>query len=186
MDTKRIANFLFEIGTLRKIARSHRQRFLTDDLSDNIASHSFRVATIGYFLACKEEIDILKVVTMCLFHDVPETRSGDLNWIHKKYVKVNETKIITDQLQHINNETIKNILFEYNERKTLESKVAKDADNLDQAFLIREYACIGNKIAAIWEQGQTQKSMLFTESAKKLYEAMYEITPNTWAHAIDK
>jgi putative hydrolases of HD superfamily len=186
METTAIANFLFEIGTLRKIVRSHRQRFLTDDLSDNIASHSFRVAIIGHFLACQEKVDILKVVTMCLFHDSPETRSGDLNWIHKKYAKIDEPQIIHDQFQKVGANTITTILTEYNERKTIESQVAKDADNLDQSFLIREYSWTGNKVAAIWESAQTQKTMLFTQSAKELYEALYSVTPNTWATIIDK
>ena len=70
MNTKKndtyvsIADFLFEIGTMRKIARSHRQTLLTDDLSDNIASHSFRVTVIGYLIAVGEKLDPFKVVMM--------------------------------------------------------------------------------------------------------------------------
>jgi len=30
---KRITNFLFEIGTMRKLLRMHRQNLLTDDMS---------------------------------------------------------------------------------------------------------------------------------------------------------
>jgi putative hydrolase of HD superfamily len=70
-----LAKFLFEVGSLRKIARSHRQKFLTDDLSDNIASHSFRVIHIGYLLAKMEKADVSKVMLMCLYHDVGESRS---------------------------------------------------------------------------------------------------------------
>ena len=38
---ERIVDFLLELGTMRKLARSHRQVLLTDDISDNISSHSF-------------------------------------------------------------------------------------------------------------------------------------------------
>lgn len=34
-ELNKLAGFFYEIGTLRKIARSHRQGLLTDDLSDN-------------------------------------------------------------------------------------------------------------------------------------------------------
>ena len=47
---------------MRKTIRMHRQLLLTDDMSDNIATHSFRVAVIGYFLAKMEGADPLKVV----------------------------------------------------------------------------------------------------------------------------
>jgi len=43
---KRIASFLFEIGTMRKLIRMHRQALLTDDISDSIASHSYRATEI--------------------------------------------------------------------------------------------------------------------------------------------
>lgn len=43
----RLADFLFELGTMRKVLRMHRQTLLTDDMSDNIATHSLRVTMIG-------------------------------------------------------------------------------------------------------------------------------------------
>jgi len=67
---KELVSFFFEMGTLRKIARSHRQTLLTDDLSDNIASHSFRSTIIGYFLAKEIGVDSDKVMKMCLIHDI--------------------------------------------------------------------------------------------------------------------
>lgn len=98
-STKKLVSFFFEVGTLRKILRSHRQTLLTDDLSDNIASHSFRVSMIGWFLAAAEKADPHRVVMMCLLHDLEETRAGDQNWVHKKYVKVFEEEIREGQLE---------------------------------------------------------------------------------------
>jgi 5'-deoxynucleotidase YfbR-like HD superfamily hydrolase len=53
----KIVNFLYEIGTMRKLMRIHRQVLLTDDASDSIASHSYRVAIISWFLAKEEGSD---------------------------------------------------------------------------------------------------------------------------------
>ncbi len=66
----KIVNFLYEVGTMRKLMRMHRQVLLTDDMSDSIASHSYRVAIIGWFLAKEENVDPYKTVMMCLLHDM--------------------------------------------------------------------------------------------------------------------
>ncbi len=179
--TDMLVNFLFEVGTLRKIARSHRQALLTNDLTDNISSHSFRVAFIGYFLAKMEKADSSKVMLMCLLHDVPESRSGDQNWIHKKYVKVFEDEILKDQVDSIpGSDELIAITSEYGERKSLESKLAKDADLLDQIMLLREYEWVGNKEAELWLKGKEQEKRLFSKSAKAISKEIYAQKPSSW------
>ena len=83
---------------MRKIIRAHRQVLLTDDLSDSISSHSFRVTIIGWFLAKEEKADLYKTTMMCLLHDMEESRSNDHNWVHKKYVTVFDEEIDKEQL----------------------------------------------------------------------------------------
>lgn len=183
---KKTASFLYEVGSMRKIARAHRQSLLTDDLSDNIASHSYRVTWIGYLLAQMEKVDANKVVLMCLSHDTAEARSNDQNWVHKKYVKVFEEEIIKDQLENLPGESeLKKILTEYHERKTKESKVAKDADLLDQILLVKEYAMVGNTEALRWQKnggkkGNTHFNLLSTISAKKLAREIEKQNPSEW------
>lgn len=178
----KLVSFFFEIGTLRKILRSHRQTLLTDDLSDNIASHSFRVAMIGLFLAKLESVDPFKVVVMCLLHDIEETRAGDQNWIHKKFVKVFEEEIRKGQLKSLpQSENLQSLSREYQERITPEAKVAKDADLLDQILLLREYSWQGNKEAARWlKEGNQQEKLMFTKSAKNLAQEAFKQNPSQW------
>lgn len=181
----KFANFAFEVGTLRKLARAHRQTLLTDDLSDNIASHSFRVAIIGWLLAQKEKADSYKVTTMCLFHDVPEARAGDQNWVHKKYVKVFEDEIIKDQIKDLpGNKELSGIIKEYQERKTKEAKIAKDADLVDQILLLREYEWQGNKEASGWLKGQQQYKRIFSKSARSLAKEIIKQNPHNWWSSI--
>ena len=180
-----LANFLYEVGTMRKIARSHRQTLLTDDLSDNIASHSYRVSVIGWFLANLENVDPYKVVTMCLFHDISETRSGDQNWVHKKYVKVFEDEIIADQLDSLpGEEKLTELTREYGERKSREALIAKDADLIDQILLQKEYIMMGNREAIGWVKGAAKYQMLSTKSAKKLADEITASDPARWWHDI--
>lgn len=178
---KAITNFIYEVGTLRKVVRAHRITLLTDDLSDNIASHSFRVAFIGYFLAGLEGADADRVLKMCLLHDIGETRSNDLNWVHKRYVKVYEDEICKDQLSFLSqNSQLKELAGEYSQRKTKEAKVAKDADILDQLFLLREYEWQGNKEAAVWLKGRGQDKMLTTKTAKLIARELRCQSPSDW------
>ena len=173
--------FFYEIGTLRKTLRSHRQTLLTDDLSDNIASHSFRVTMIGLFLAKLEKTDPYKVIVMCLLHDLEETRAGDQNWIHKKFVKVVEEEIREGQLKQLSkSDDLLQLSSEYQERKTKEAKIAKDADLLDQILLLKEYAWQGNKEAEDWLKGREQEKLMSTLSAKKLALEIYKQKPSEW------
>lgn len=178
---KATTSFLFEVGTLRKIIRAHRQTLLTDDLSDSIASHSYRVAIIGYFLALEEKLDANKVMKMCLIHDTGETRSNDLNWVHKRFVKVFEEEIAESQFEFLskNSEFVK-LRKEYYERKTKESRAAKDADLLDELLLLREYEWQGNKEAKKWLKGEHHHKMLFTETAKRLAKEIERQRPSLW------
>lgn len=178
ISTKRVVGFLYEIGTLRKTARSHRQILLSNDLSDNIASHSYRVTLIGYVLAIMENVNVEKVIKMCLLHDADETRSNDQNWIHKKYVKVFEEEIINDQLSFFGDEFTK-IKNEYNKRISPESRITKDADILDQILILNEYALTGNKEAQKWLKRKNE-SYLSTRSARKLYKEIKSQSPSAW------
>ena len=178
---RRLTGFFYEIGTLRKIARSHRQTLLTDDLSDNIASHSFRTSAIGWFLAKAEKADPYKVLLMCTFHDVGESRSGDQNWINKKYLKVFEDEITDNQMENVRESgELKTVIGEYQKRETVEAKIAKDADLLDQILLLREYAWKGNQEAAMWLVDNEQEKRLYSSTVKKLAREIMTQNPSWW------
>lgn len=180
-DLAQTASFLYEVGTLRKIARAHRQTLLTNDLSDNISSHSYRTAIISLFLAYQEKANVEKVLLMSLFHDTPETRSNDQNWIHKRYVKVFENEIIKHQMEELPfGKNLLEVMDEYEKRMSLESKIAKDADLIDQVLLLKEYEWQGNKEAAKWLIGKEQGKRLQTSSAKKLVKEICRQNPSDW------
>lgn len=184
---EKMVMFLYEIGSLRKIPRSHNQAFLTSDLTDNISSHIFRTVWIGWFLAKVAGGNPYKVVMMCLMHDTPETRSGDQNWVAKRYVKVFEDEIIADQFGNIpSGDDLASLQEEYKSRTSLEAKLAKDADLLDEIFLLMEYAQQGNKEAQSWlhieefAQKCQQYSMLSHQVSKTMALEIVSQNPNHW------
>jgi len=92
---KGLVNFFFELGMLKKTPRSGYQ-FLGSG-GESVADHSFRASLIGYTLArLTPGSDLLKVISLCLFHDVPESRTGDLNYVNKRYVKPDEELAVAD------------------------------------------------------------------------------------------
>ncbi len=171
---------------MRKIARMHRQALLTDDMSDNIATHSFRAAVIGFFLAKMEGADPAKVMMMCLLHDMAESRTNDHNWIHKRYVVEDEGKVVAEQLGSLPFPEFAGLAQEYRDRESRESIVAKDADVLDQVLLLREYVWQGNREAQMWLDGKREQrpynylKYLKTESALALGRAIYDEEPSSW------
>jgi len=185
-EDERIVDFLFEIGTMRKLIRIHRQTLLADDVSDNIASHSYRTSIIAWYLAKMEKADLYKTVMMGLLHDMAETRSGDHNWVHKKYVKIFTDEIVKDQFGTLPHSDFTELINEYDKRESKESILVKDADLLDQILLLREYEWQGNKEAAIWLRGKngdkesTQFTRLKSESAKKLGAIILKEDPSAW------
>ncbi len=181
MDDNKITNFFFEIATLRRLTRSHRQ--MIQEVSDNISDHSFRVAIIGMILANLEQCDESKVLKMCLFHDVAEARIGDANFINQQYIDVREEEAFKDQMQGLPiSEEMIGIIKERAEQKTKEAVVSKDADLLDQMVLQQEYFYKDEKNRKIW-QDHSEKS-LKTESAKKLAKKIRQLNPFEWLYQL--
>lgn len=187
---KRLAQFFYEVGTLRRVPRIHQQTLLVDDATDTIASHTFRVALIGWHLAKLEKADPYKVVMMCLLHDLGEARSNDHNWVHKRYIKIFEKEINTEQLGTLPFTELHELMQEYAERKTQEAVIAKDADHVDQILLLREYEWQGNKEAPLWlhdkEKGVKYAKLkdLKTASAKDIGKSIYQERPSSWWEGI--
>jgi len=133
------------------------------------------------FLAIAEKADPYKVVMMCLLHGLEETRTGDQNWVHKKYVKVFEEEVREGQLSSLQGaEELLRLSKEYQERKTIEAKVVKDADLLEQILTLKEYAWRGNKEAEKWLKGGQQEKLMFAKTAKRLAQEAYLQRPSEW------
>jgi putative hydrolase of HD superfamily len=161
-----IVNFLFEVGMLKKTPRTGFQ-FLGSG-NESVAEHILRTVFIGYTLSKMEnDVDELKVLKICLVHDLPEARTGDMNYMYKKYVTVNERKALQDLTETLFfGEDIKTAINEFNERKTKESLIAHDADQLSLILQLKECGDLGNKYSQEWIKFAMKR--LYTETAKKL------------------
>jgi len=181
MNIEKITNFFFEIASLRRLIRSHRQ--VVQGADDNISDHSFRVTIIGMILAELEKCDVNKVIKMCLFHDLEEARTGDANFINQQYSDLKKKEATEDQLKELPIEKeILQLLEEYVKRKSKEAIVAKDADLLDQMILQQEYFYKDQKNKDIW-QSHTLKGIK-TDSAKELAKKIETSNPLEWLYKL--
>ncbi|HNS55386.1 MAG: HD domain-containing protein [Syntrophobacterales bacterium] len=175
---KEIANFLFEVGMLNKTPRTGFQ-FLGSG-KESVAEHILRTLFIGYAL-CKLDpsVDELKVLRMCLVHDLPEARTGDMNYMYKKYVTVDEEKAVRELTENLPfGEEIKAVLGEFNEKKTRESLLAHDADQLGLILLLKEYGDLGNKYSREWLDYAVRR--LCTDEGRKLADAVLRTDWTQW------
>lgn len=186
-DTASVVRFFYELGCLRFTMRTHYRRLLTRDLSDNIASHSFRVGWIAWFLAKIEGANPEKCAFMGFLHDVAETRTGDVGWVERTYVREDERHATQEQFETLPfGEELLRLLMEFLGGATLEAKVAKDADRLDQLLLLKEYEHQGNKEARGWlylddpESRPEELKRLKTEGARRLAFEILSQNPSDW------
>ncbi len=175
---KNTVNFLFEIGMLKKTRRTGYQ-FLGSG-GESVADHSFRTAVIGYVLASKHpDADRNKVISMCLFHDFPEARTGDHNYVNKKYVFSDEEKAMKDQLNGLEfGDEIMALINEFNTVSSLEARLAKDADQLDLIMELKEQLDLGNSNARDWLFFAEKR--LVTETAKKMSAEILKTESSEW------
>ncbi len=167
---ERIARFLYEGAMLKRTYRTGYS-FLGKG-KETVAAHTFGVVLIGFILGRKVNgVDLDRVIRLCLVHDLPEARTGDANAVHKRYVSINEDRAIEDMIRDLPvGEEIHSLLREFEGGETLESQVARDADQLDMLLSLKEQMDTGSDDARIWIPHV--KARLRTSEALALADAM--------------
>ena len=170
---KAIANFIFEVGMLKKESHSG-YKLAGVKHPPSIAEHVMRAAQIGYVLAVLEGADPERLACMVLFHDNHETRLRDLHRVVSRYIprdvkKKAEKEAEREQISGLGPE-IENRLFSLLDEKGKEYQLAKEADELEMAFQAKEYVETGCSEAQDWINNA--KLVVKSESAKAIMAAM--------------
>ncbi len=175
---ERIAEFLFEIGMLKRTPRTGF-RFLGSG-EESVAEHIFCTAVIGYCLAMLSgHVDVFRVVKMCLVHDLTEARTGDQNYVYKKYVQVDEQQALNDMVSGLPfAEEIVELVTEFNENKTPEAMLCHDADQLSLLVQLKEHQDLGNRYAEQWLCNNAKR--LQTPLARRLADVIMQTDTSAW------
>lgn len=175
-DLSDFAKFIFELGQLKRTPRSGWTKLGIDN-PETVAEHSFRTAALGFLLAVLEEKNPYEVAGFCLFHDMAETRTLDLDWLAQDYLEKGDyisSRILADQTDRLPKELNQSMteLMDREEETDKTAQIARDADLLDLLFQALEYAHQGNPLARQWFFNTA--SSLTTESGKKIADFLRE------------
>jgi putative hydrolase of HD superfamily len=167
-----LTNFFNKVGILAHTPRSGFA-FLGSG-TQSVAEHTFRMLNVAFILnkLVDEPVDELHLLKLVLFHDLPETRSGDLNYENQKYVQVNEEKLFED----LENDLpygweIVAYIKDYETRATSAARIAYDADQLEFLLTVKEELDKGSPLAADWIPPAVAR--LKSQAAKDLAQEIF-------------
>lgn len=183
-----LVNFLFELGMQKKIEHSGL-KFAGVKHPDTLGEHTSRASQIGLILAMEEGCDPGKVALMCLMHDIGEIRIGDAHRIAQRYLNIAtaEATAVLEQTENLpapHKKLIHGLWTEFNEQKTLEAKVARDADLLETILQAKEYLDNGYRAAERWLSNGSK--YLKTRTAKSLYKEIKKTHFAAWWNNLNK
>lgn len=174
----RVVEFLFEVGMLKRTPRSGWQ-FLGAG-SESVAEHVFRAAMIAFVLARMDDgVDADRVLRLALVHDLPEARTGDLNYVNQKYVTADEARAADDMSAGLPfADELRALLLEYRAEQTPEAVLAHDADQLEMLLELKEKLDTGVPGAADWTPFVLRR--LRTDNARSLARRILDGDSASW------
>lgn len=173
--------YLYEVGQLKLSKRTGWWHAGVPE-PESVAEHTFRTAVIGFVLAVLERADPNLTAAMCLFHDVLETRIGDIPNVAKAYVTHEpDVRIAADQVVGMPppvRHAILDAVRRYVDQDSAEALLAKDADRLECVMQAREYEHQGFRNTRPWMDSNLAK--LRSPSARALGERALTMPPDEW------
>ena len=147
---KNIVNLLFEANILKEIPRSG-YHFLGAG-KESVAEHTFSTVMIAFVMSkLEQDVDALRLISMCLVHDLPEARIGDLNTVHKQYVTADEAGAVRDTTKNLPfGDELADLIQEFNAGQTKEAQLAFDADQLALIMDLKSLVDIGYQPPHKW------------------------------------
>jgi putative hydrolase of HD superfamily len=116
---------------------------------------------------------------MALMHDLGEGRTSDHNYVHQKYGRLSESRAIADLATTVPfGPEIEGLYVEEQARISKESKLVKDADQLEWMATMRHEEIKGNKKARVWAEIAFKR--LKTRAGKQLGRALLKTHPDAW------
>lgn len=183
-----LTNFFFELGMLKKIEHCGT-KFAGVKHPDTLGEHTCRAAQIGYALALEAGGNPERVAVMCLMHDIGEIRIGDAHKIASRYLETlpAEKKAVYDQTEKLAprlRDRIRGLWDEFHAQKTLDSKIARDADLLETMLQAKEYLDTGFRAAERWLSNGSK--YLKTRAAKRMHAHMKKTKFTDWWDELNK
>ena len=185
---KQQLDFILEIDKEKNILRQthlsgHGRR-------ENDAEHAWHMAIMAYLLKeySNEQVDITKVMIMCLIHDIVEIDAGDTYAYDTEGLKTQKAREdaakerIFSLLPNAQKEELTALFDEFEEARTAESRFAHVMDNLQPLLLNNSNG------GADWREHEVYASQVYGRQQKTRYgsKQLYEITDQILKENIKK
>jgi putative hydrolases of HD superfamily len=185
MDMRDVARYAYETGQLKRLPRAG-WALAGISSPESVAEHSFRVGVLAYVIAVLEGANPDRAAALGLFHDVPESRIGDVPSVGKPYVSTPPAQAIAaDQVADLPENLAQHISALIDEHEgakepgaTAEARCSRDADKLECLLQAREYQAQGNLQMQPWIDSMV--AAVSTETGKRLAAAAQELPPDAW------
>ena len=173
MDHRKYIEFL---NVIEKLKCNTRHSWTSSGRHESVAEHSWRLALMA--MLCADEypdLDMNKVIKMCLIHDFGEALTGDIPAFLKTDENEKDEEIAVENLLALLPDNTKNELSElFEEMKSLntdEAKLYKSLDNLE-GLISHNEADISTWLPREYEENLTygQKNTQWSEWTKQLRE----------------
>ncbi len=179
MDVKKLMEFMH---IAEKLKCNTRHSWTSSGRQESVAEHSWRLSLLAYFV--KEEFpeaDSVKIILMCLFHDMGEAVTGDIPSFYKREMdeqtEENAVAELLNGLPEPYRKELMDLFAEMKAMKTLEAKIYKGLDKLE-AVLQHNEADISTWLPLEYDLNLTYGAeyVAFSDYLKQLRKAMNEET----------
>ncbi len=141
MENFTAKSFITFLDKIEKLKSVPRHCVTADGITENVAAHSWRVALMAFLL--KEEIpdvDMDKVIKMCLIHDIGEAVTGDIPTFDKtqKHEEI-EKQAVDNLLQNLPDGLYHELRELFAEMEALETREAKAYKALDKLEAVLQH-----------------------------------------------
>lgn len=162
------------LNKIEKLKCNTRHSWTSSGRQESVAEHSWRLAVMAMLCADEyPELDINKVIKMCLIHDFGEAITGDIPaFLKTAQDELDEDVAVTKLLSVLPTDTqteLQSLFDEMNERETPEAKLFKALDNLE-ALVSHNEADISTWLPREYEENLTygQKNCEWSDWVKVL------------------
>ena len=170
--------YIHFLNLIEKLKCNTRHSWTSSGRQESVAEHSWRLAVMA--MLCADEypdLDINKVIKMCLIHDFGEAITGDVPSFFKTEAheadEQNAIKTLLSPLPDKYKTEFLALFEEMNELKTDEAKLCKALDNME-ALISHNEADISTWLPLEYEENLTygQKNSEWSEWTRKLKETI--------------
>ena len=164
------------LNKIEKLKCNTRHSWTSSGRQESVAEHSWRLAVMTMLCADEyPELDINKVIKMCLIHDFGEAIMGDIPaFIKTAQNEIDEDSAVEELLSELPADfrnDFQELFYEMNACETPEAKLFKSLDNLE-ALISHNEADISTWLPLEYEENLTygQKNCEWSEWTKVLRE----------------